>query len=811
MSSGARIRLSKWFVVGALVVACIDGQSLPPVITNVTNAAIPALDSPPNSAHLAPRSIASIFGANLASATVSTTPPWKKTLGGTEVHLVTNLCNVPNDPSCEFVADLIYVSPTQINFLVPDLGPATLLGTRIVFVRNGVRVDGRYSSGSPGYFVIDARAIGDYDVVFGVGYECLFSFSLVNPSTCGVAWSEGPNRALLGAITDASGELITSQNPVRQGDVIVVWMTGLLGLSLDAKTGLFQQANPSYLTFGVAQNGKDLTSSSGTGSVGAVGKLQTPRFLWAGESPQFVGLDQVNVNFPVCTSNIRAQTEKRYDAFLSPSSILTTVRVYLPFLIRVGDPECQWLRSTITLTSDPGPSTVGQPVTLTATVLPSTATGTVTFMDGAATLGTGTLSGGRASTSISSLAIGSHSITATYDGDGTYAGSSITRTQTVTKAASSILFLTASPNTSTLGQAVTFSATLLPATVTGTVTFMEGATTLGSGLLAGARASFSTSSLSAGTHSIRAVYSGDAFNEGSTSSILAHAVNKLTTTISVVSSSANPSVQGQQVTFTATVSPSIATGTVTFNVGTVGQISCSGAASVSLNDGQAACTTSSLSGGAGIHSITATYNGDNRYDGSTSPVFTQTVKLRSGVSLTSSVSPSLVGESVTFTAFMGIPNATGTMTFRDGATTIGSSPYNSPQATFSISGLSLGSHSLTAVYSGDSNYGGSTSNILAQWVGRGSTAITLTSAPNPSTKGERVVFTVCGLVPSGIVTNSAATLTLLDGTTELAATSSYGPCFSTSTSVLSVGTHSIVARYSDSAASGLATLVQTVR
>jgi hypothetical protein len=74
---------------------------------------------------------------------------------------------------------------------------------------------------------------------------------------------------------------------------------------------------------------------------------------------------------------------------------------------------------TIALSSSLNPSKTGTSVTFTAT-LPVSATGTVTFKDGGSTIGTGTLSGGRASWSTSSLSKGTHSITASYGGDTNY-------------------------------------------------------------------------------------------------------------------------------------------------------------------------------------------------------------------------------------------------------------------------------------------------------------------------------------------------------------------------------------------------------
>ena len=160
---------------------------------------------------------------------------------------------------------------------------------------------------------------------------------------------------------------------------------------------------------------------------------------------------------------------------------------------------------------------------------------------------------------------------------------------------------------------------------------------------------------------------------------------------------------------------------------------------------------------------------------------------------------------MTFTAFLGATNATGTMAFYDGPTTIGTSAVSKAQATFATAGLSIGSHLITATYGGDSSYGGSTSNVLTQWVGMGPVNITLTSTPNPSIRGQMVTFTVCGLPSDG-------TLQFLDGTVPLGTNNSlYGPCSPYSTNVLSVGMHSITARYNGGGTiSGLATLTQTV-
>jgi len=153
-------------------------------------------------------------------------------------------------------------------------------------------------------------------------------------------------------------------------------------------------------------------------------------------------------------------------------------------------------------------------VTFTATVTGVTPTGTVTFLDGATTLGTGTLSGsGTATFTTSALTTGSHAITAQYAGDANNtASTSNTVTQVVNKA-STTTTVASSANPSSVGQAVTFTATVTGSTPTGTVTFFDGATALGTGTLSGAgTATFTTSALTLGNHAITAKYNGDANN-----------------------------------------------------------------------------------------------------------------------------------------------------------------------------------------------------------------------------------------------------------------------------------------------------------
>jgi hypothetical protein len=111
----------------------------------------------------------------------------------------------------------------------------------------------------------------------------------------------------------------------------------------------------------------------------------------------------------------------------------------------------------------PNPSLFGQTVTLTAAVTPkgpSPPTGTVTFHDGNNSLGTGPMSGGMASLGTSALAVGTHSITASYSGDASYVGSTSTPVSQVVDVSPSATSLASSVNPSLSGEKVAFTATV---------------------------------------------------------------------------------------------------------------------------------------------------------------------------------------------------------------------------------------------------------------------------------------------------------------------------------------------------------------
>jgi hypothetical protein len=483
--------------------------------------------------------------------------------------------------------------------------------------------------------------------------------------------------------------------------------------------------------------------------------------------------------------------------------------------------------STTALVSSLNPSTSGQSVTFTATVTgPSgnmtVPTGSVNFMDGTTTLGSGTLNGSGTTTyTTAALSAGSHLITAVYSGDSNFSGSTSNVVTQVVNAASkaSTTALVSSLNPSTSGQSVTFTATVTgpsgnTTAPTGSVSFMDGTTSLGSGALNGSGiATYTTATLSVGSHSITAVYGGDTNFTGSTSNVVSQVVNAAkAASTTTVTSSASPSTAGQSVTFTATVagpsgSTTVPTGAVNFLDGTTTL------ATATLNPaGVAIYSTGSLTTGA--HSITAVYAGDSNFNGSTSNILAQVVnpaaKFTSTTTVTSSPNPSGQGQSVTFTANVAGPTGnttvpTGTITFMDGTTSLGTGSLNaSAQATYSTSSLSIGSHSITAVYGGDTNFAGSTSTAMMQTVNPPSFTVSFTPSTvtiNPGQTGtttitvmpqygfnQQVSFacsglpaaSTCSFSPSTVTPNgSAATSTLSIATnvamTPLDAPSPFGP------------------------------------
>jgi hypothetical protein len=325
--------------------------------------------------------------------------------------------------------------------------------------------------------------------------------------------------------------------------------------------------------------------------------------------------------------------------------------------------------------------------------------------------------------------------------------------------ASTTTTLSSSPDPSIAGQAVTYTATVSAVAATGNITFEDAGTAIASCAGQSVSSGSATCTLpgyaEASTHSIVATYNGDSDHLGSTSSSLNQVVSRASTS-TTLTSSVNPSIVRQPVTYTAKVSPAAATGTVSFDEAGTPIVGCT---AQTISSATARCTRSSYAA-TGSHSITATYSGDGSHFASASPALGQAVDkegaTETATTLSSSLNPSTIGQAVAYTATVSAASATGAITFKDGGVAIPGcieqAIISGAPTTCTVTYLAEGWHSIIAVYSGDSHYAGSTSPAYGETVHRKPTTVAVSSSLNPSTFGEAVTYTAT--VDSAAVTGT---------------------------------------------------------
>ena len=461
-----------------------------------------------------------------------------------------------------------------------------------------------------------------------------------------------------------------------------------------------------------------------------------------------------------------------------------------------------------TLATGPNPSVFGQTVYMTGTVSAvgpgaGDMVGTVTFYDNGTVLGTTAIvtPSFTATATVSSLIVGTHPITASYNGNSNFNGSTSSTVNQVVNPANTATSLTSSPNPSGLGQTVVFTATVATnpsstVTPTGSVVFKDGPTSLFTGTLVGGVVTYSTSALAVGAHAMTAQYVGTSNFNSSTSPVYLQNVGSASTTTAIAQSSVS-TVYGQPVFFTATVSTTggTATGQVVFrDAGNpIGFGTLNGAM-------QAFFSLTTLS--VGSHpSIDAQYQGDGGHSASTSSTIAHTVTVASSsTALASSGSPTVFGQTVYFTATVSpvapsVETPTGNVDFKDGGVTFCSSAVNgSGQAFCNTSSLTVGPHSMTAAYAGDGNFSGSPSTILPHTVNKANTNTSVSSSANPSVLGNNVTFTanVTPVAP-GAGTPNGGTVDFKDGVTTIGSGPVVAGSATFSTSALALGSHNITA------------------
>lgn len=399
------------------------------------------------------------------------------------------------------------------------------------------------------------------------------------------------------------------------------------------------------------------------------------------------------------------------------------------------DVDVQEAPTTVSVAGSADPIVLGQAVVFTATIGSSVAgeTGTVQFADDGIPIGSGTVSGGQATFETGSLALGGHAITAVYEGDDDFVGSSSIDTVALTvDQASTSTVLTADHAPGLVGQTLTFTAAVTPdapgsGTPTGSVSFSDGATPIPGCedvALSGTQPPAATCPLVSDTstqHQVTATFSGDAGFSASTGS-MTEAIAPAPTTISVLPS---PSVStaGQSVTLTATVAvttgAAVPSGMVTFSANGL----VLGSSTVTTAGGVASASMLTTALPVGSDAVRASFDG--------SADFTSSVSTETGVDvgrattvlgLLSSVNPTVPAQATTLTATV-FPSTgsgeTGLVTFFADGSRIGASAVVHGQATLTISTLSGGDHAITASYAGDADFiGSATPAPLTQPVGR---------------------------------------------------------------------------------------------
>jgi large repetitive protein len=453
--------------------------------------------------------------------------------------------------------------------------------------------------------------------------------------------------------------------------------------------------------------------------------------------------------------------------------------------------------TTTTVTSGGTGSLSGQNVTLTATVTSNTGipTGTVNFLADGVSIGQGTLNAqGVATLTVSTLTVGNHTITVVYVGSGNYSTSTSTPLVQTVALAVTTLTLVGPSRPVDAATTATFTVTLTSTGIapTGLLVLHDGATTIGAQTVTGVGTfTFTTSSLSIGTHTLSASYAGDTNNASSVSNSIATVVQQAATS-TLLQTSRNPQIVGQSLTLTAVVtstSPS-STGSITFMDGATAL-----GTTVLGATGSATFTTTTLT--AGSHTLTAVYSGDTNHVASTSVAVNEQIVQSSQIALGSSANPSASGANVVFTAKVTGATSTapsGQVTFLDGSTLLGSATLDATgAASVSSAALTVGTHTVTAAYAGDQNFSAITSVPLLQTVQNSSTQVVLTASVNPATYGKPLTLTAAITTNGGVATG---TVTFTDGGATIGtAVLNASGIASLTISTLTPGAHNVVANY----------------
>jgi hypothetical protein len=355
-------------------------------------------------------------------------------------------------------------------------------------------------------------------------------------------------------------------------------------------------------------------------------------------------------------------------------------------------------KATPSFTESAAPTSVpyGTADTLSVAGLPGDATGTLTFTSGGSTLCTATLPALSCQTSMT-LAPGGYPVTATYSGDSNYTGGTATGASFTVTQASPVMTESAAPTTIAFGSQDTLSVSGLPLDTTGTVTFTSGGATLCTATLPDVSCETSAT-LTPGTYPVTATYSGDSNYNGATATGASFTVNKDTVTLT---ESAAPAtiVYGSTDTVSAFGLPAGATGTVTFTSGAT--TLC--IATLAMTNCHTLATLTPAT-----YPVTASYSGDTN-DTAATATGAQFIVIKANTHMIVIVAPAetTIGSPIVVSV-TGLPTgATGTVTFTSGGVVLCTATLPATSCTSTVS-LPPGTYPVTATYSGDDDYNGST-------------------------------------------------------------------------------------------------------
>ncbi len=628
-----------------------------------------------------------------------------------------------------------------------DFGNKTDAGSVYVFVRNGAvwTKQTRINPGATaGTRVGSAVALFSNTAVLGADGSNSAKGAAYVYSRSGTSWNlvnaitatGGVNGDRFGASVAVSGPLVAVGAPLANGAGAFSgkgYMFGLVGAT-------YQQVATLVATDNAA--GDNFAASA---------SLDAGRAL---------------VGSPLATTGVNVDNGAAY-VFLVKPATATTITNITPATTAVGQSY------TVSVTVATNPLGGGIP------------SGTVDVSDGNGGFCTVTLDAtGAGSCSLASLSAGTLTISASYSGTLLFGASATTATHTVTAANTTTTITGQDFNPSVVGQPVTVTVSVVPVppgvgTPTGSVTVTDGTATctiVDISLANSCQLTFTA----AGTTNLTATYAGDSGFAGSTSAPVPHITNKANTTTTITGQDFDPSVVGQPVTVTvsvAVVAPGAGTPT----------------GAVTITDGTATCTIPDISAGnsctltfnaVGTTFLTASYAGDVNFNLSVSNSVSHTTnKADTTTTITADTpDPSAVGQAVTVSVAVapvspGAGTPTGSVTITDSldaATCTIADITTSSSCQLSLT--TAGTHTLTAAYSGDSNFnlsGSSTSHVVDASL---ASSLAFGQQPSDVLRGNKLNgVTVQVLDGTGAVATSDNTTTITLSLTACGSPVTFGP------------------------------------